>query len=277
MVSKFLKPVAVVAVSVVVLGFLLFGRGFSSYLRTGSREIQRAAQESVSVEFELQRARDMVDEILPQLQANVRLIAEDEVEIAALEKDIDKGRESLLLQQEKLAGLRDKMSVQQVSYEVGRRTMTRDMLKQELASQFDRYREAELILGGKEKLLETRRQSLANALKMHDRAKHQKLQLEQKIEALVAKHRLVQTSAMGSKAEIDQSQLSEADKLVAQIQRRLDISQRVLAHESDLQEIEIDNEGVEESELLAEFDQYFTPSSTELVSSEGSPESAETH
>ncbi len=257
MFSKLVKPTAIVAVCVVMVGVLLFGRSFLSYLRTSARVVQKAAQDSVSVEFELQRARDMVDDILPQLQANVRMIAEDEVEIASLEKDVAASRESLQQQQRKLAGLREKMQIQQVSYQIGGREMSRDHLAQQLSQQFDRYREAELIVDSKERLLETRRQSLQNAMQMLDRAKHQKLQLEQKIESLVAQHRLVQSSSIGSRVAVDGSRLNRAEQLLAQIERRLDVSQRILAHESDLHEIQLDEGQVDESELLAEYDEYF--------------------
>ncbi len=257
MVSKMIKPAALFAVGVVLVGFFLFGANFLSYVRTSGRVVQKAAQDSVSVEFELQRARDMVDDILPQLQANVRMIAEDEVEIATLEKDIEKGRIALDDRQRKLASLRKKMRVQQVSYEIGSRDISREHLTQQLSNEFDRYREAELIQGSKERLLETRKQSLANALQMHERAKHQKLQLEQKIESLVAQHRLVQSSSIGSQVDVDGGKLNRADQLLAQIQRRLDVSQRVLAHESDLQEIQLDEGQVDETELLSEFDDYF--------------------
>ncbi len=254
---KLVKPAAIAAVCSVLIGYFLFGTSFLSYLRTTGKVVQRAAQDSVSVEFELQRARDMVDDILPQLQANVRLIAEDEVEIAALEKDIAAGREKLLQQQSELADMRKRLQVQQVSYRVGGRELSRDHMTQQLSRRFDRYRESELILQSKEKLLDTRRQSLANAIQMQERAKHQKVQLEQRIEALVAQHRLVQTSSIGSRVAVDGSQMNRAEQLLAQIQRRLDISQRVLAHESDLHEIQLSEDQVDEAGLLAEYDAYF--------------------
>lgn len=260
MVSKLIKPAALAVVGAVLLGFFLFRGSFLSYVQTSSRMVQKAAQDSVSVEFELQRARDMVDEILPQLQANVRLIAEDEVEIATLKKDIAASQEKLVQRQEKLTQLRGKMNVQQVSYRVGDHEISRDHMTQQLSQQFSRYREAELILDSKEQLLQTRQKSLQNAMLMHDRAKHQKLQLEQKIEALIAQHRLVKSSSIGTQVAVDGSQLNRADQLLAQIQRRLDVSQRVLAHESDLHEIQLDTDEVDETELLAEFDEYFTES-----------------
>lgn len=271
MISKLFKPAAILAVGTVLVGFFLFGGSFLSYLRTSSRVVQKAAQDSVSVEFELHRARDLVDEILPQLQANVRLIAEEEVEIAALQADIAASQERLSQTQRKLVSLRDRMQLQQVSYAVGGHELSRDQLTERLAGEFQRYREAELILASKQKLLDTRRVSLHNALQMHERAKHQKLQLEQKIESLVAKHRLVQSSSMGTQVAVDGSRLNRADQLLAQIERRLDVSQRILDHESDLHEIQLDSEAVDETELLAEFDEHFASEESEQLVAKQAP------
>lgn len=265
MVSKMIKPAALAAVAVVLIGFFLFGGNFLSYMRTSGRMVQRAAQDSVSVEFELQRARDLVDEILPQMQANVRLIAEEEVEIASLEKDIVATESKLSDQREKLTRLRNRMDIHTVSYQEPGEAISRERMTQQLSQEFSRFRESELILESKQRLLVTRQKSLQNAMQMHDRAKHQKLQLEQKIEALVAQHRLVQSASIGTKVAVDGSQLNRADQLLAQIQRRLDVSQRVLAHESDLHEIQLDVNEVDESELLAEFDEYFEQGSAEQL------------
>ena len=261
MLSKLIKPVAIVAVGGVLLGFLLFGTDFLSYLRTSTRVVQKAAQDQLSVDFEIQRARDMVEEILPQLQAHVQLIAEDEVEIATLEREIETDRTTLETRRDRLAELRRQMEVQQVTYLVGHREHSRQSLTEKLAADFARYREAELLLQSKEALLATRRQSLQNALRMLDRAKHQKLELEQKIESLVAQHRLLQSDSMGTSAALDHSSLARADQLLADIQRRLDVSERVLAHESDLRELELEPAPLNESSLLTEFDDYFTDAS----------------
>lgn len=253
----FLKPAAAVTLGAVLLGFFLFGQDFFSYLRTSARAVQEAARDQVSVEFELQRARDLVDEILPKMQANVRQIAQEEVEIAALESDIAGSHERLNDRKDDLARLRQQLATQQVAYRVGKREFSREQLAQQLSQQFDRYREDELILRSKEELLSTRRKSLQAAMQTLDLAKHQKLQLQQKIEHLIAKHRLVQANASLADQPIEGVDLSRAEKLIADIQTRIDVSQRILEHSGALRPIDLGEPEIDAADVLAEFDDYF--------------------
>src|SRR5687767_10511054 len=88
MVWKIVKIGSLVAVVGVVLGGLAFGDDLVSYARSSAGAVRSAVKDAVPIEFELRRARDMVEQIIPELHANVRLIAQEEVEIASLEKDI---------------------------------------------------------------------------------------------------------------------------------------------------------------------------------------------
>ena len=89
--------------------FLLFGTELASMLKTSARSIQSSARESIPVEFELQRAKEKVQEILPDLQSQVRMIAEEEVAIAALTKEVQQDEQQILKQESTLADLRDSM------------------------------------------------------------------------------------------------------------------------------------------------------------------------
>lgn len=95
------------------------------------------------------------------------------------------------------------------------------------------------------------------ALAMLDKMRHRKAELEQKVEALAAQHRLVQASAIESGKLIDGSRLSEADQLLNQIETRLAVAQRVLAHEQDIFAVSTADELVDEEQLLTELDDYF--------------------
>ena len=62
-----------------IAGGLLFGRDLCSYVTSSARSVRFAVKDSVPVEFQLRRARDLVDDIVPEMQANVRVIAQQEV------------------------------------------------------------------------------------------------------------------------------------------------------------------------------------------------------
>lgn len=272
---RYVKYAVLSALTVIVGGLLLLGGNFSSYVRTSARSVQAAVQESVPVEFELRRARDLIEAILPELQAQVRMIAQEEVEIAALETDIRNNVVRLEGERAALARLRETMHVQQVSYSIGNRELSRSQLTEQLHQRFQRFKQGELAVASKERLLQQRQQSLDAALAMLDKAQHRKAELEQKVEALAAENRLVKATKIESGHKFDGSRLSEADQLLSQIQTRLDVAQRVLAHEQDIFSGDPDGEividWVDEQHVLSEIDAYFDNADTDGESSEVDP------
>lgn len=237
---------------------VFFGRDALSYLSTSARSVQTAVKDAVPVEFELQRARDLLEDIIPEMQANVRLIAQEEVQIANLKADLDQNQRLLGEERIRVAKLRDTLGTPRVTYTLGGTQYTHQQVKEELARSFDRYKEAEVVLSGKQRLLETRQRSLAAAMQMLDRTKGQKVRLEDQIQALDSKYRLVQAAAVGSHVQIDSSKLAQTEKLIRQIRTRLDVAERVLAHEARFVEpIAIDT--IDEKELMLQVDEHLNP------------------
>jgi BMFP domain-containing protein YqiC len=221
-------------------------------------------KDSVPIEFELRRARDMLGEIIPEMQANVRLIAQEEVEVANLKAELARGEESLEKEQNRIVKLRNMLTAQKASYEIGGYDYSHQQVKQELANRFDRFKEAEMVHQGKERLLETRQESLKAAMQMLDRTRAEKTRLENQIESLESQYRLVQAAAAGSTIDIDRSKLAKTEKLIQDIRKRLDVAERVLAHESRFtQPIEVDV--INEADLLEQVDDHFNPDANEPI------------
>jgi len=237
---------------------LFFGRDAASYVYSSAKSLQSAVKEAVPVEFELQRARDLLDDIIPEVQANVRLIAQEEVEIASLKADLEQGERSVNAERIRVTKLRDTLGTGKVTYTLGGSDYTAQQVKEELARSFDRYKEAEVVQAGKQRLLETRQKSLQAAMQMLERTKAQKVGLEDQIQALDSQYRLVQAAAVGSKVQIDSSKLAQTEKLIRQIKTRLDVAERVLAHEARfVQPIAVDT--IDEKDLLAQVDEHLNP------------------
>lgn len=240
-----------------LLGGLVFGLDSLSYLRSSAKSVQSAIKDVVPLEFELQRAKDLVEDILPELRANVRVIAQEEVEIAHLRREITSASEKLESQRNNVSAFRNKLRSEDVTFVVHGRQVSRDQMTEQLASNFDRYKQAEATLVSKQRLLEAREKSLAAAQTVLERSRTRKAELEQKIEALSAQFRLVQAQSVGTQVSINDTQLARADKLITDIHKRLETAQRMLAHEAELSGIDdtFIAMGINESELLAEVDQ----------------------
>jgi hypothetical protein len=256
MIAKWLKRGLVGATGLVLVGGILFGGDLVSYVRSSARGVRTVVKESVPIEFELRRARDLLEDIIPEMRANIELIAQEEVEVASLKAEIAKGREALQEEEEKIQTLRASLERPKAQYCFAGRTFTRAEVKTDLAARFERFKEGELVLASKERLLASREKSLNAAMQLLEKTQGQKRILENRIEALASQYRLVKAAAVGSKVHIDGSKLAQTEKLIAQIQKRLDVAERVLAHESRFVEsIPVDT--VAETDLIAQVDEYF--------------------
>jgi hypothetical protein len=243
-------------IGVGLLGGLIFGKDVVSYVRSSARSIRAVAKDAVPIEFELRRARDLLEDIIPEMHANIRLIAQEEVEVAALKGEITKAQENLDEERGKIKTLRASLETPRAQYTFASRQYTRDDVKADLAARFERLKESELILTSKERLLGSREKSLTAAMQLLAKTRDQKRLLENKVEALAAQYRLVKASSVGSPINVDGSKLAQTEKLIAQIQKRLDVAERVLAHESRfVQAIPVDT--VIEEDLVAQVDEYF--------------------
>ena len=269
---RIIKYSAASLMAVVVGGFLLLGSDFSSMIKTSARSIQSSVKQSVPVEFELNRAKEKINEILPDLQSQVRMIAEEEVSISRLEKEVQQDADRLDSQEKQLTDLRGQMRTQQVSFSVGRMTLDRQQVANHLQSRFDHFKQARLSLESKQRLLEKRSQGLSAAVAVLEQMRIRQSELGLKVEALAAQHRLIKASQIESGTLVDGSQLSSADQLLDQIETRLAVAERVMNYQADPFEAPESKEDVSADVVLSEIDAYFSP--TENLPSESRVASA---
>ena len=256
MVIKSVKLAVVGMIGVVLLGTFVFGRDLMSYARTSVSSVRTSMKEKVPIEFELQRARDMLEQIIPEMHANIRLIAQEEVELKSLEADVINQTNAIADERARMSRIRDLLNVEQASYQIGERSFDRDQLRADLSRRLARLKESEVVLSSRHRLYEARKQSLAAAIETLENTQANKALLQDKVAALEAQHRLVQTAATaGSGVALDGSKLAQTEKLIVDIKKRLDVAERVMAREARFVQ-PIDVSPLHEQDLLAEVDEY---------------------
>jgi chromosome segregation ATPase len=255
MIFRLVKYGVAGAVLLVVVGGLLFGRDLHSYVSSSARSVRTAVKDAVPVEFELKRARDLVDDLVPEMQAQVRLIAQQEVEIESLRRELDRSQREIEDERARVQRLRHGLDSAQTQFTFSGLNYSREQVRQDLARRFDWMKEAEVVLAGKQRLLENRERSLVAAIQMLEKTRSQKSLLESQIASLEGQHRLVQAAASGSSFSIDNSKLAQTERLISQIRKQLDVAERVLAHESRfVQPIQVDT--IDERDLMAQVDDH---------------------
>ncbi len=116
MICKSIKTIVLTGLGVAVVGGLLFGRDALSYFRSAVGSVRDVAKDNVPIEFELRRARDLLNDIIPEMQANIRVIAQQEVEIANLKTEIAQSNKALGDEQARVQKLRETLNTQNTSY-----------------------------------------------------------------------------------------------------------------------------------------------------------------
>ena len=77
------KAILGAAVVVLAAGFF-FGRDVFSYATTSVGWVKGSVKNSVPIEFEIERARKMVKNLVPDIRKNMHTIAQEEVELERL-------------------------------------------------------------------------------------------------------------------------------------------------------------------------------------------------
>ena len=261
-ICKMIKWGVIGVAGLAIAGAVVLGTDAGSYIRSSAKSFRASVKDNIPLEFELRRARDLLDDVLPEMQANVRLIAKQEVEIAAAKEDIAIAQKSLEEEKLRVARLRDHLGTTHTSFTFSGVNYSRDELKNELSRRFERYKEAEMTLSGKRRLLENRQKSLIAAERTLDQTRARKVALEAQVETLAAQYRLVQAAGAGNDVRVDETKLAHAERLIGQIRRQLDVAERVLAREAKFTSpIPIDV--VNEKDLVAQVDEHLNPSKSD--------------
>lgn len=256
MVLKMVRTVVLVLVGAALIGGLFFGRDLVSYVHSSALSVQSAVKDSVPIEFELKRARDTLDDVIPEMHANIKMISQEEVEIGALKTDIERSKASQTKEEKAIMVLRTALGKDRPMYRFADQTYSHAQVKDDLSARFERYKEAEVVLASKQHLLVNRQKALQAAEQMLEKTRSQKRLLEDKISALEGQYRLVKAAATGSNLHLDNSRIAQTEKIINEIKKRLDVAQHVMAHESHFVDT-IPVETVPEKNLLDQIDEHF--------------------
>ena len=81
-----IKKSLIAALSVVLVSGVLFGSNAVSYVKTACSRVSSAAEDSVPVEFQIDRARQMVKDLAPEIRHSMHVIAKEEIEVDNLSR-----------------------------------------------------------------------------------------------------------------------------------------------------------------------------------------------
>ncbi|MDZ4784094.1 MAG: hypothetical protein SGJ19_27920 [Planctomycetia bacterium] len=258
------KKIVMAATGLCLVLGLFFGRDAASYVGTSVGWVKTAVKDNVPPEFELERARGLVRSLVPEIRKNMHVIAQEEVEVARLEREIAATEEGLVKDKSDVTRLSGDLKLQQVSYNYGGRNFSQDQVKRDLKARFVRYQTKEDTLASLREIHEARLKSLQAAQQKLAGMQSEKRELEVKLENVAAKLKMVEAAQTTCDYRFDDSQLSRAKELVSDLQTRLDVAQKLVdADGADLGEIPLDEAMTED--IVAQVDEYFSGNADQKV------------
>lgn len=253
-----LKKSLIGVAAAAVLGTFVFGRDVFSYAKTFGCSARDAIKAEVPIEFEIQRARDMVENLVPEIRKCMHVIAEEEVNVEHLSKDIASVDTDLRKQKDQILALRRDVDEERQTYRYASRTYTSNEVKRDLAARFDRYKTAEATLDTKRAILKAREEAVSEGRRKLDGMLSAKRDLEVQLENLDARLKTVQAAQTASSVQLDDSQLARAKKLIGELNKQLDVRQRMLDAEGKFTGlIPVDAAAAVPEDLSNQIDEYF--------------------
>lgn len=255
-----LKKGLVVGGAFVLLAGLFMGRDAVSYLSTSMGRMHAQVKRNVPVEFEIDRARQMIKNLGPEIRENMHRIAREEVEVGKLEREV-MGREELLAKQRDYI-LREKADLESGSrsFVYAGETFTALEVREDLAKRFKSFKTEEATVESLRQVLKARNAKLNAAREKLDSMLSQKRQLEVEVEQLEARLKMIEVAQTTSDFNFDDSQLARTKELLDEISTRLEIDEKMVNAAPELQEripVEKEVEGDTDEDILDAVTNYF--------------------
>jgi len=248
------------------LGALVFGKDVFSYAHTAWTTTRDAVRQEVPLEFQVQRARTTVAQLVPAIHTTLKTIAEQQVDIEHLHKDIARRTDDMQQQKQALLTLRTDLETGQPTFRYASHTFTSDQVKRDLRLRFERFKTAETLLARDEQILESREKGLAAREQTLDNMLSVKKDLEAEVEQLDARLQTIRAEQTVCSPDIDESALANAKRLITEVNKQLDVQEKLLDAEGrfvGLIPVESKVTPAELGNLAAEIDTYFKKGSSE--------------
>jgi chromosome segregation ATPase len=251
-----LKKLLIGGAALAAVAGVVLGTDLLSYVRTSARKVRSEVKATIPLDFEIERAREMVGRLVPDIQENMHLIAQEEVEVEELQGELTKAGKNLETERQQLLSLRSDLDNGQGKVRYAGRKATGDEMRAELNHRFEHFKTAEATIGAKRKMLEAREKTLSAARQKLEGMLGAKRDLEVQVQNLEARLKMVQAVQTTSQFHFDDSQLSRCKKLVQDLRKHLDVAERMMEQDGRL----FDNLSIEPDapeDIAEQIDQYF--------------------
>jgi len=253
-----MKTAIVGGVSAFALGTLVLGTSWFSYFRTAKNEMTSAVEGAIPIEFQLKRAKDMLEnELEPEIRKMKHAVAESQVAVEHLQTKLDEKQETVTQRRAEIMTRNDQLKSKKTTFLVNDVSYTKSELEEDLGKRFDRFKTLEQTFKSEAKVLEAKRQAVVANEDKVEKLLGAREELRLQIEELEARVSAVKAAETVAESEFDDSKLSNIKELLDSLDAKVDVRERELSlegKETDLIPVETE----ESSKSVADsVDAYF--------------------
>jgi chromosome segregation ATPase len=250
-----IKKLVIVALGVVGLA-MLAKTGIGSYMSTAYRRTADSVKDSVPMEFQIDRARNMVRDLEPEIRRSMHVIAKEEVEVAALDERIAAADQKAEQDKEEILQLQSDLSTGARVFHYAGHSYTADKVKEDLGRRFNRFKTADATMASLREMRDARARNLDAARQKLTSMVAAQRQLSVEVENLEAKLKLVQVAEASSDFQFDDSQLARCKELMTDISTKLDVWAKMASADTNF-DTEIPVGDVASEDVTEQVAEYF--------------------
>jgi chromosome segregation ATPase len=255
------KKLGVTALVIVGALFLLHKLDLLGYGRMAWHRVQKEAKDAVPPEIKLERLKDEISQISPDMNKIRSRMAAEQVEIEKLARKIKLAKESAADQEKAIANVKTKLDEGHVFVTDTGKELRKDEVERQLASQWEVLKDAKTAIKANEEVLEARKNSFELAKAKLAQLKTKREEMEAKVAQLEAELRKVRLAQTKADIRIDDPQLDQISKHLQEVADQIEKEKVELdmqkAEVSQTQVVKTVEERLKVEKALAEMDKAF--------------------
>ncbi len=233
-----------------LVSMLLFGTQTFAWVSHGASWVKQQVKDTVPVEYQLDQARSLVEDMAPEIRECKRVIAQKQVDLKYLDQDIARLEQRYQSARKRLADQAAALDEHRDTYVFLGRRIQRSEMTRDAKRRFERVKMARSILESKYARRKALSEALAAARRTMGELVEQQAHVQVKIEELEARLRENEAKKAATlDLDIDTSRLAKVKGILADIQKRLDVESQLIENESPL--IGEDHDDLDEADDFA--------------------------
>lgn len=267
--STMLKKVIIGSLAATLVAGFIFGRDMFSYASTACDTVRQAVKSEISPEFELDRIRKQITQLMPEIRKHMTVVAEQSVDVKDLKRTIASKESRLAIKRDEIMARRDELASGKDGFTYRAVSYSRREAESLLANKFASFRIGEDALGRERQILDSKQQTLRANQKKLNSMLDRKETLAVSVSQLEARLKTIQATEAVHQVEIDDTELSNVEDAINALNHDLDVRESLLEIEGhSLDQLNLDEMDVEledYTDVLSQIDTHFGTDHSEAV------------